>query len=143
MTTKIQRLSRRQAMARAAVLAGAALSGDRPPALPADSKTGEPRTGRGFVFCINTATIRGQKLGIVKELEIASRAGYQAIETWIDAIQEYKRQGGSLPDLKRRVADLGLSVESAIGFPQWIVDDADRRGEGPGEGGVEGGCGGG
>jgi sugar phosphate isomerase/epimerase len=117
-------------MARAAVLAGAALSGDRPPALLADSKTGEPGPGGGFVFCLNTATIRGQKLGIVKELEIASRAGYQAIEPWIDAIQEYKRQGGSLPDLKRRVADLGLSVESAIGFPQWIVDDADRRAKG-------------
>lgn len=35
--------------------------------------------------------------------------------------------GGSLPDLSRRIADLGLTVESAIAFPQWIVDDPAKR----------------
>ena len=35
-----------------------------------------------------------------------------------------------MPDLKRRIADLGLTVESAIGFPPWIVDDDVKRAQG-------------
>lgn len=80
-----------------------------------------------FKYCFNTSTIRGQKLSIVEEIDIAAQAGYQAIEPWVSEIQRYHDQGGSLPDLKKRIADLGLTVESAIGFPEWIVDDDDRR----------------
>ena len=45
-------------------------------------------------------------------------------------IEEYVKGGGSLKDLKRKIADLGLTVESAIGFPEWIVDDEARRAKG-------------
>ena len=129
-STKTQRLSRRQAATRAGLLIGAALaSGGRTAGL-AESKTPDSSPDDGFVYCLNTATVRGQKLGIVKETEVAAKAGYQAIEPWVDSIEEYKNQGGSLPDLKRRIADLGLTVESAIGFPQWIVDDDTRRAKG-------------
>jgi sugar phosphate isomerase/epimerase len=83
-----------------------------------------------FVFCLNTGTIRGQKLGIVKEIEVASKAGYQAIEPWVEAIDQYAKAGGSLVDLKNRIQDAGLSLESAIGFPEWIVDDDARRAKG-------------
>ena len=76
------------------------------------------------------ATIRGQKLGIAKEIEVASQAGYDAIEPWVDSIQAYVKEGGSLPELKKRVSDAGLTVESAIGFPEWIVDDDARRAKG-------------
>jgi sugar phosphate isomerase/epimerase len=79
---------------------------------------------------LNTATLRGHKLGIIKEVEIASKAGYDAIEPWVDSIQEYVKGGGSLGDLRKRIADLGLSVEGAIGFPEWIVDDDTRRAKG-------------
>jgi hypothetical protein len=41
-----------------------------------------------FLFCLNTATIRGQKLGIVQEIDIAAKAGYSAIEPWVSAIEE-------------------------------------------------------
>lgn len=80
-----------------------------------------------FKYCFNTSTIRGQKLSIIEEIDIAAQSGYQAIEPWVSEIQRYHDQGGSLPDLKKRIADLGLTVESAIGFPEWIVDDDDRR----------------
>jgi sugar phosphate isomerase/epimerase len=80
-----------------------------------------------FKFCFNTSTVRGQKLSIVEEIDIAAQAGYQAIEPWVSEIQRYHDQGGSLPDLKKRIADLGLTVESAIGFAEWIVDDDARR----------------
>src|SRR5690606_27079714 len=33
-------------------------------------------------------------------------------------------------DLRKRLADLGLTVESAIGFAPWIIDDDAKRAEG-------------
>ncbi len=80
-----------------------------------------------FQYCFNTSTIRGQKLSLVEEIDIVAQAGYQAIEPWISEIEAYVEQGGSLPDLKKRIADCGLTVESAIGFAEWIVDDDARR----------------
>jgi sugar phosphate isomerase/epimerase len=83
-----------------------------------------------FHYCFNTSTIRGQKLSLIEEIDIAAKAGYQAIEPWINEIEAYVKQGGSLPDLKKRISDLGLSVASAIGFAEWIVDDDARRAKG-------------
>lgn len=83
-----------------------------------------------FGYCLNTSTIRGQGLGMVAELEIAAKVGYQAVEPWIRELDDYVKQGGSLRDLRRRIEDLGLSVESAIGFAEWIVDDDARRAKG-------------
>ena len=40
------------------------------------------------------------------------------------------RSGGSLEDLGKRFRDAGISVESAIGFFDWIVDDPERRRKG-------------
>jgi 2-keto-myo-inositol isomerase len=83
-----------------------------------------------FKYCLNLSTIRGQNLGLVKEIEVAAQAGYSAIEPWIATIRTYVNEGGSLKDLKKRIDDLGLTVESAIGFAQWIVDDPVVRTEG-------------
>lgn len=83
-----------------------------------------------FHYCFNTSTIRGQKLSIVEEIDIVSQAGYHAIEPWINEIEAYVKQGGSLPDLKKRIIDCGLTVESAIGFAEWVVDDDVRRTKG-------------
>lgn len=58
---------------------------------------------------------------------IAAKAGYDAIEPWIDEIDKYVAEGGALPDLKAKLADSGLSVEGAIGFFAWIVDDEAER----------------
>jgi sugar phosphate isomerase/epimerase len=137
------RQSRRQALSQAGILIGTALtataasaSAKAAAAVPAAHAAG---TGAGagaangdgpFAYCLNTGTVRGQKLGIVKEVEVAARAGFQGIEPWVESIEQYAKSGGSLPDLKRRIADLGLTVESAIGFPQWIVDDDAMRAKG-------------
>jgi sugar phosphate isomerase/epimerase len=80
-----------------------------------------------FTYCLNTSTIRGQKLGIEKEIEVTAMAGYDGIEIWMDALQKYMDSGGNLGDLKMKVEDLGLKVENAIGFAKWIVDDHDVR----------------
>ncbi|MEM7312814.1 MAG: sugar phosphate isomerase/epimerase [Planctomycetota bacterium] len=78
-------------------------------------------------YCLNTSTIRGQKLTIEQEIELAAMAGYDGIEPWINEINDYVKRGGKLAELKQRIADLGLTVESAIGFAQWIVDDEAKR----------------
>ncbi|MEE2642867.1 MAG: sugar phosphate isomerase/epimerase family protein [Planctomycetota bacterium] len=78
-------------------------------------------------YCINTSTIRGQKLGIVAEVELAARVGYNGIEPWIREIDDYRQAGGSLKDLRKRIADHGMTVDSAIGFANWIVDDDQKR----------------
>ncbi len=83
----------------------------------------------GFRFCLNTSTIREPKLGIEKEVDIAGAAGYDAIEPWIPTLREFVNGGGKLPDLGKRISDAGLTVESAIGFAPWIVDDEKRRKE--------------
>ena len=83
-----------------------------------------------FHYCFNTSTIRGQKLSLLEEIDIAAEAGYDAIEPWINEIQTFVEKGGALPDLKKRIADCGLTVESAIGFAEWIVDDDARRAKG-------------
>lgn len=83
-----------------------------------------------FIYCINMATIRGHKLGFVKELEIASKAGFRAAEIWIDSLQTYLKEGGTLKDAKKRLDDLGIRVENLIGFSPWIIDDEAKRKEG-------------
>ncbi len=83
-----------------------------------------------FTYCLNTSTIRGQKLPFDKEIEIAAKAGYQAIEPWVHKIHEYAGAGRNLKDLRKRIADLGLTVEGAISFFQWIIDDDARRAKG-------------
>ena len=82
-----------------------------------------------FRYCLNMATIRGQKLPLPEQVRVAAQAGYDAIEPWLQDVADYAQQGGSLADVKKQAVDLGLSVESAVGFTNWITDEPDR---GPG-----------
>jgi 2-keto-myo-inositol isomerase len=103
--------------------AGASIAGIAVPAGQAQEQPRDP-----FTYSLNTSTIRGQNLPIVDEIAIAQRAGYNAIEPWINELETYVNGGGNLRDLGRRISDAGLRVESAIGFAPWIVDDdAERR----------------
>jgi 2-keto-myo-inositol isomerase len=90
----------------------------------------EDKTADPFRYGLNTATLMGQKLSIVEEVEIAGRAGYQSIEPWVRELDKYVKDGGSLKDLGKRIADRGLSVESSIDFFEWIVDDDAQRKKG-------------
>jgi sugar phosphate isomerase/epimerase len=83
-----------------------------------------------FHYCFNTSTIRGQKLTLPEVVDIAAQAGYQAIEPWIGEIEAHQQSGGSLSDLKKQISDGGLTVESAIGFAEWAVNDDARRAKG-------------
>ena len=89
-----------------------------------------PSADPRFLFCLNTATIREQNLGLVKELEIISKAGFEGAEIWIDSLEKYINGGGTVSSLKKRIDDLGITIEDAIGFEQWIVDDDNARHKG-------------
>jgi sugar phosphate isomerase/epimerase len=108
--------SRRAWLAGAALAAGATAAADDKPAK-------EP-----FGYCLNTSTIQGPKRKPVTELvDIAGKAGYQAIEPWVRDIEQYLKDGGNLKDLAKRIQQNGLTVESAIDFFEWVVDDDERR----------------
>jgi sugar phosphate isomerase/epimerase len=78
-------------------------------------------------FCLNTSTLRGQNLSLEQEIEIASQCGYDGIEPWIREIESFRATGKPLEDLRKKISDSGLHVESAIGFAPWIVDDKTQR----------------
>lgn len=119
---------RRQFLTTCSLSAAGFAAGARPlEAGEKDQQSGTPAAEQGFRYCLNTSTIREKKLGIVQEVTIAAAAGYQGIEPWIPTLREYVEQGGSLSDLRKHIADSGLTVDSAIGFAQWIVDDEGRR----------------
>jgi sugar phosphate isomerase/epimerase len=90
------------------------------------AKTSPVRTP-AFTYCLNMATIRGHKLGFVRELEVASKAGFRAVEIWMESLQAFLDGGGTLAEAKKRMSDLGITAENAIGFAEWIVDDDQRR----------------
>lgn len=106
---------------------GLAEAGVRENAVSSDQ---EPADQQPFSYCLNTSTIRGQKLSLTDEIDIAAKAGYTGIEPWLRKIDEHKKSGGSLKDIAKRLKDHGLKVESAIGFAQWIVDDDAQRRKG-------------
>ena len=49
------------------------------------------------------------------------------LEPWLGDLHKFVEGGGSLGDVKKRLADHGLAVASAIGFAEWIVDDDAKR----------------
>ena len=116
--------TRRQLLTAAGALAAAASLRAEEPVLP-PAHPAEP-----FGYCLNTSTIRGQNLSLPEEIDIAAQVGFGAVEPWIGEIDKYLKGGGTLADLRKRTADHGLAIPSAIGFAPWIVDDDDRRAQG-------------
>ena len=80
-----------------------------------------------FGYCLNSSTIRGNKLDMAGVVNAASKAGFHALEPWISEIDDYTSKGGTLKDLGKRIADAGLTVENAIAFNAFLDDDETRR----------------
>lgn len=91
------------------------------PAGAAERPADEP-----FGYCLNTSTLP-QKVPLAEKVQIAARAGYQGMEPWVREMDQHVKDGGSLKDLGKRIRDSGMTVESVIGFFEWIVDDDGRR----------------
>lgn len=118
-------LSRRDLLKSSGMALGGALVATTDAAAAGQASQAEP-----FGYCFNTSTIRGQKLPLTQVVEIVAQAGWQGVEPWIGEIDRHVQEGGTLKDLRKRIADLGLTVESAIGFAQWLVDDEQQRAAG-------------
>jgi sugar phosphate isomerase/epimerase len=95
--------------------------------VPAFASENTPKAAASFRYCLNTSTIMGQKLPLLEQVEVVAKAGYNAIEPWIRDIENYAKEGKSLSDLKKHIADLGLTVENGIGFAAWVVDNEEQR----------------
>jgi sugar phosphate isomerase/epimerase len=82
---------------------------------------------------LNTSTIRdeqGRSRPLAESIQVAQRAGYEAIEPWTHEIEAYLQSGGTLSELKHRLDDARLRVADLIGFAEWIVNDNTRRRKG-------------
>ena len=94
----------------------------------------QPVTAKtAFGFCLNTSTVRdkdGKSRPLADLIDIAKKAGYDAIEPWVSEIDAYLKEGGTLKDLRKRFEDSGLKVADVIGFAEWIVEDEGRRKKG-------------
>ena len=97
--------------------------------LPKSTQSG-PTANPPFTLCLNMSTIRGHKLGFVKELETVSKAGFRSAEIWIDTLQNYLKEGGTVADARKRISDLGITIENLIGFSPWIIEDESARAKG-------------
>jgi len=118
------KISRRQAIS-ALGLTGAST------ALMSCATTQQPKSASStFRYCLNMSTIRGQKLSVAEEIDVAGKAGYDAIEPWLGKLNEYVKSGGSLTDLRKQIEGYGMTVESAIGFASWAVNDPSKRKQG-------------
>jgi len=119
---------RRGFLAAGALAVGAGLASAVPGRAAAQASS--DGNARSFSMCLNMSTIRGQELDATEEIEIAGKAGYDSIEPWFRKLNPYLEAGGKVEDLRKRIEDHGLTVESAIGFAKWIVDDPDERAAG-------------
>ncbi len=101
--------------------------------LPLTLNAREKSERSAFRFCLNTSTISGQKPDLQKQVEIASKAGYDGIEVWVRDVQAALAAGSTTSSLKSFIDDHGIRVESAIGFAPWMTGgeagfDPDGRG---------------
>jgi 2-keto-myo-inositol isomerase len=77
-----------------------------------------------FTYCLNTSTIK--PAGMLEKIRIAAEAGYGAIELWHDDMDAYVRDGGSLDDIKKALADGGLQVPTTISLKGWFESDGEE-----------------
>ena len=124
---KANNVSRRRFMTGAGAAVGAMITTAKPGIASENTSTNRSIP---FRYCLNTSTIRGQKLSLKEEIEITAKAGYSAIEPWVNKVHQHVSSGGDLRDIRKQLDNLGVTVESAIDFSRWIVDDDAERAKG-------------
>ncbi len=71
-----------------------------------------------FRYCLNASTIRTTP--ILRQIEVARAAGYEAIELWHDHIDEHLAAGGTLAEIRSAIDDQGLKVPTTIYLAGWF-----------------------
>jgi hypothetical protein len=75
-------------------------------ALDEETKSDNHRYQNGkspWPICLDTATVRPASLE--EKVEIADKAGFDAIEPWDGELQEYEEQGGDLKALGKEIKE--------------------------------------
>ncbi|MCB9208778.1 MAG: sugar phosphate isomerase/epimerase [Ignavibacteriales bacterium] len=65
-------------------------------------------------ICLNTSTIRPATLE--DKINAANKAGYDGIEIWINELEDYEKNGGSLKELGNQILEKNLYVPNIIGL---------------------------
>ncbi len=71
-----------------------------------------------FRYCLNASTIATTP--ILKQIEVAAAAGYEAIELWHDHIDTHLATGGTLAEIRRAIDDSGLKIPTTIYLAGWF-----------------------
>lgn len=107
-------IDRRKFIASAAALGSAIVT----PGLAGSTLTSQEKRYQGgrspWPICLDTATIRPASLE--QKVDIAIKAGFDAIEPWDGELASYEKEGGSLKELAKKIRDNGLFVPSMIGL---------------------------
>lgn len=98
-------------------------------AVPAPAQPAPTAAGR-FRIALNTGTLRGYKLPLAEQIELAIAAGFEGVEPWIADMAEAAKTPGLLARLAARCKEAKLAVIDAIGFAQWAVEDEAARRKG-------------
>jgi sugar phosphate isomerase/epimerase len=112
------KMQRRTFLASTATLAAATQVSFAKENLEAQSVNKRYQNGKSpWPICLDTATIKPAE-GLLKKVEIAAAAGYDAIEPWDWEIEEYEKKNGqgSLKELAKIIKSKGLFVPSMIGL---------------------------
>jgi 2-keto-myo-inositol isomerase len=80
-----------------------------------------------IAYCLNTSTIRNCGLNVQEKIKITAQAGYQGIEIWVSEIEDYLKNGGTLPKLKAILDQYSIKLPNLIAFPQWAHPDKEIR----------------
>ena len=131
---EMKSINRRQ-FAACSSLATAALV-PRLPAMGLDASTASNRSeaalenSKQIKFCLNMSTINNREKTVTEQVRIAAEAGYDSVELWVRDIDRHVAGGGKLSELASMLNDNNLTVESAIAFGKWIVNDESERRKG-------------
>ncbi|WP_296705958.1 sugar phosphate isomerase/epimerase [Algoriphagus sp.] len=90
----------------------------------------QPKAESKIYFCLNTSTIRGQKLTLPEMIETSAKAGFDGMEIWVNEIEAYLASGKSLSSLKTLLEDSKQIPFNAIGFAPWMAQDSEKSKQG-------------
>ncbi len=83
-----------------------------------------------FSYCLNTSTIRSAGTNVLDMINTAADAGYDGIEPWVQELDDWVGQGGTLQQVRDLAEKRGIDIVNLIGFPEWAVPEEDRRARG-------------
>jgi 2-keto-myo-inositol isomerase len=71
-----------------------------------------------FKYSLNASTIRGTP--ILRQIEVAAKAGYAGLELWFADIDVHLASGGTMSDLRSALDASGLEVPTVIYLGDWF-----------------------